>query len=340
MNLSNPQQQTGAQPDPEIPAPQETIAPEFRGRIYDNILQTIGATPLVRLSKLKAAHGAVAELAGKCEFFNPLTSVKDRIGLAMIEALEKDGKIGPKTTIIEPTSGNTGIALAFVCAAKGYRLILTMPETMSVERRKMLRFLGAELILTDGALGMRGAVTKAEQLLEELPDAVIPQQFQNPANPAAHLTRTAEEIWHDTAGKVDAVVMGVGTGGTLSGVGRALKARNPDIKIVAVEPEDSPVLSGGQPGPHKIQGIGAGFVPDNLDTSLIDEVLRIGNDTAFRTAREVAAIEGVPVGISSGAALAAALEVAVRPEMKDKLIVVVLPSFAERYLSTDLFEGF
>lgn len=340
MNLSNPQQQTGARPDSEIPTPQETIAPEFRGRIYDNILQTIGATPLVRLSKLKTAHGAVAELAGKCEFFNPLTSVKDRIGLAMIEALEKDGKIGPKTTIIEPTSGNTGIALAFVCAAKGYRLILTMPETMSVERRKMLRFLGAELILTDGALGMRGAVTKAEQLLEELPDAVIPQQFQNPANPAAHLTRTAEEIWHDTAGKVDAVVMGVGTGGTLSGVGRALKARNPDIKIVAVEPEDSPILSGGQPGPHKIQGIGAGFVPDNLDTSLIDEVLRIGNDTAFRTAREVAAIEGVPVGISSGAALAAALEVAVRPEMKDKLIVVVLPSFAERYLSTDLFEGF
>jgi cysteine synthase A len=314
--------------------------PEFRGRIYNNILETIGATPLVRLSKLKEAHGSVAEIAGKCEFFNPLTSVKDRIGLSMIEALEKAGRIGPETKIIEATSGNTGIALAFVCAAKGYHLILTMPETMSVERRKMLRFLGAELILTDGALGMRGAVSKAEELLKELPDAVIPEQFKNPANPAIHLAATAEEIWHDSDGKVDAVVMGVGTGGTLTGVGRALKKHNPDIRIIAVEPEDSPVLSGGPPGPHKIQGIGAGFVPDILDTSLIDEILRIGNDTAFRTAREAAAIEGIPVGISSGAALAAALEVGARPEMAGKLIVVVLPSFAERYLSTDLFEGF
>ena len=313
---------------------------EFRGRIYDNILETIGATPLVRMRRLAAAHGCVAEIAGKCEFFNPLTSVKDRIGLSMVEALEQAGKIGPNTTIIEPTSGNTGIALAFVCAAKGYRLILTMPETMSVERRKMLRFLGAELILTDGALGMRGAVSKAEQLLEELTDAVIPQQFKNPANPAVHLAATAEEIWRDSQGQVDAVVMGVGTGGTLSGVGRALKARKPDIRIIAVEPEDSPVLSGGQPGPHKIQGIGAGFVPDILDTALIDEVLRIGSDTAFRTAREAASIEGMPVGISSGAALAAALEVGTRPDMDGKLIVVVLPSFAERYLSTDLFEGF
>ncbi len=319
---------------------QEVEAPEFRGRIYNNVLETIGATPLVRLSRLKAAHNCVAEIAGKCEFFNPLTSVKDRIGLSMVEALEQAGKIGPQTTIIEPTSGNTGIALAFVCAAKGYRLILTMPETMSVERRKMLRFLGAELILTDGALGMRGAVSKAEQLLEELEDAVIPQQFKNPANPAVHLAATAEEIWRDSHGEVEAVVMGVGTGGTLSGVGKALKKRNPDIRIIAVEPEDSAVLSGGQPGPHKIQGIGAGFVPDILDTSLIDEVLRIGSDTAFRTAREAAAIEGMPVGISSGAALAAALEVGSRPDMEGKLIVVVLPSFAERYLSTDLFDGF
>ncbi len=326
----------------QVPGPEsaENESPEFRGRIYNNILETIGATPLVRLSRLKAAHGCSAEIAGKCEFFNPLTSVKDRIGLSMIEALEQAGRIGPKTTIIEPTSGNTGIALAFVCAAKGYRLILTMPETMSVERRKMLRFLGAELILTDGALGMRGAVSKAEQLLEELEDAVIPQQFKNPANPAVHLAATAEEIWRDSQGAVDAVVMGVGTGGTLSGVGRALKARKPEVKIIAVEPEDSPVLSGGQPGPHKIQGIGAGFVPDILDTSLIDEVLRIGSDTAFRTAREAAAIEGMPVGISSGAALAAALEVGARPDMAGKLIVVVLPSFAERYLSTDLFDGF
>jgi cysteine synthase A len=257
----------------------------------------------------------------------------------MIEALEAQGRITPETVIVEPTSGNTGIALAFVCAAKGYRLILTMPETMSVERRKMLRLLGAELVLTDGGLGMRGAVDKAEALLRELPHAVMPQQFSNPANPAVHRLTTAEEIWADSAGAVDVVVSAVGTGGTLTGVGEALKAKKPELKMIAVEPEDSPVLSGGQPGPHKIQGIGAGFIPDILDTDLIDEVLRIANDTAMGLAREVAALEGLPVGISSGAALAAALEVGTRPAMAGKMIVVILPSFAERYLTTDLFEG-
>jgi cysteine synthase A len=312
---------------------------EFRGRVYDNILETIGATPMVRLSRLAARHGVGAEVVGKCEFFNPGGSVKDRIGLAMIEALEADGRIRPETVIIEPTSGNTGIALAFVCAAKGYRLILTMPETMSVERRKMLRLLGAELVLTDGALGMRGAVEKAEALLTELPHAVMPQQFANPANPAVHRLTTAEEIWTDSGGRVDVVVSAVGTGGTLTGVGEALKPRKPGLRMVAVEPEDSPVLSGGPPGPHKIQGIGAGFVPEILNTELIDEVLRIANDTAFSFAREVAALEGLPVGISSGAALAAALEIAARPAMAEKMIVAILPSFAERYLTTDLFEG-
>ena len=302
-------------------------------------METVGATPLVRLGRLAAAHDAVAELAGKCEFFNPLGSVKDRIGLSMIEALEADGRVGPETTIVEPTSGNTGIALAFVCAAKGYRLILTMPETMSVERRKMLRLLGAELVLTPGGEGMRGALAEAERLLEALPDAVMPQQFRNPANPAIHHLTTAEEIWDDSQGRVDAVVSGVGTGGTLTGVGRLLKERKPDLRMIAVEPEDSPVLSGGQPGSHKIQGIGAGFVPEILDRDLIDEVLPIANERAFETAREAARLEGLPVGISSGAALAAALEVAARPEMADKLVVVILPSFAERYLSTDLFEG-
>jgi len=320
-------------------APDIAASGEFRGRIYDSILETIGATPLVRLGRLAAAHGVAADIVGKCEFFNPAASVKDRIGYAMIAALEAEGRIGPDTAIIEPTSGNTGIALAFVCAAKGYRLILVMPETMSLERRKMLRLLGAELVLTEGALGMRGAIDRAEAMLRELPDAVMPQQFDNPANPAIHRTTTAEEIWRDTAGGVDVVVSGVGTGGTLTGVGTVLKARKPAVRMVAVEPEDSPVLSGGAPGPHKIQGIGAGFVPNNLDTALIDEVVRIGNDTAFAVAREVARLEGVPVGISSGAALAAALEIGARPDMAGKLIVVVLPSFAERYLTTDLFEG-
>jgi len=312
---------------------------EFRGRIYDSVLETIGATPLIRLSKLAAAHGVEAAILGKCEFFNPLSSVKDRIGFSMVEELERSGKLKPGGVIVEPTSGNTGIALAFVCAAKGYRLILTMPETMSVERRKMLKLLGAELVLTDGSRGMTGAVEKAEELLADLPNGVMPQQFNNPANPAIHQKTTAEEIWTDTQGRVDVIVCGVGTGGTLSGVGAALKARKPGLKMIAVEPEDSPVLSGGQPGPHKIQGIGPGFIPEILNCDLIDEVLRIGNETAFRTAQEVASLEGLPVGISSGAALSAALEIGGHPDMADKMIVAVLPSFAERYLSTDLFEG-
>ncbi len=322
-------------------ATSRTDAPsaEFRGRIYDSVLDTIGATPLVRLGKLAAAHGIEAELVGKCEFFNPLSSVKDRIGLAMIEDLEVRGRLKPGSAIVEPTSGNTGIALAFVCAAKGYRLILTMPETMSVERQKMLRLLGAELVLTDGSQGMRGALAKAEELLAEIPGAVMPQQFANPANPAVHRKTTAEEIWRDSGGQVDVVISGVGTGGSLTGIGQVLKPRRPGLKMVAVEPEDSPVLSGGAPGAHKIQGIGAGFVPEILDRELIDEVIRIGNNTAFSLAREVARLEGLAVGISSGAALAAALELGARPELKGKLIVVILPSFAERYLTTQLFEG-
>ncbi len=314
-------------------------SPEFRGRIYDNILQTIGATPLIRLSKLEEAYGSKAQIIGKCEFFNPLASVKDRIGLSMVETLEQAGILKPGGTIVEPTSGNTGIALAFVCAAKGYRLILTMPETMSSERGKMLRLLGAELVLTDGAKGMNGAVAKAEALANAIPGAVIPQQFSNPANPAIHAETTAEEIWHDSGGGVDVIVSAVGTGGTLTGVGQALKERKPDLKMIAVEPESSPVISGGRPGPHKIQGIGAGFIPKVLDTGLIDEILTIGNETAFKTAREVAALEGLPVGISSGAALAASLEIAQREDMEGKMIVVILASFAERYLSTELFDG-
>jgi len=316
-----------------------SVRREFRGRIYDNVLETIGATPLVRLSRLAAKHGVKADIIGKCEFFNPAGSVKDRIGLSMIEALEAEDKIGPETVIIEPTSGNTGIALAFVCAAKGYQLTLTMPETMSVERRKMLRLLGAELVLTEGSLGMRGAVDKAEELLSQMPHAIMPQQFSNPANPEVHRLTTAEEIWTDSAGRVDVVISSVGTGGTLTGVGEVLKARKPELKMIAIEPEDSPVLSGGPAGPHKIQGIGAGFVPEVLEASLIDEVLRIANDSAFAVARDVAALEGMPVGISSGAALAAALEVGARADMAGKMIVVILPSFAERYLTTDLFEG-
>ena len=312
---------------------------EFRGRIYDSILGTIGATPMVRLPRLAARYGVQGDIVGKCEFYNPLSSVKDRIGLAMVEALEAEGRIDADTAIVEPTSGNTGIALAFVCAAKGYRLVLTMPETMSVERRKMLRLMGAELELTPGADGMRGAVTRAEALVAELKNAVMPQQFRNPANPAIHRATTAEEIWRDSAGRVDVVVSGVGTGGTLTGVGSVLKARKPSVRMVAVEPEDSPVLSGGQPGPHMIQGIGPGFIPEILDTSLIDEVIRIGNDTAFATAREAAAVEGLTVGISSGAAIAAAIELGQKPEMAGKLIVTVLPSAAERYLTTPLFEG-
>ncbi|HTH17808.1 MAG TPA: cysteine synthase A [Magnetospirillum sp.] len=311
---------------------------EFRGRIYDSIIDTIGATPLVRFKKLAAEAGVKADIVGKLEFFNPLASVKDRIGFAMIEAAEQAGALKPGATIVEPTSGNTGIALAFVAAAKGYRLILTMPESMSLERRKMLTHLGAEIVLTPASKGMTGAVKEAERLQAEIPGAVILQQFKNPANPSIHERTTAEEIWKDTDGKVDFVVSGVGTGGTISGIGHVLKARKPGLKMVAVEPEDSPVLSGGAPGPHKIQGIGAGFVPDILDKGVVDEILQIGNETAFATARKAAKLEGIPVGISSGAALAAALELGSRPENAGKLIVAIIPSFAERYLSTALFD--
>jgi len=320
-------------------APARLPSREFRGRVYDSILETIGATPLVRLRRLAAEAGVRAELFGKCEFFNPLSSVKDRIGLAMIAAAEAAGHIRPGTVLVEPTSGNTGIALAFVCAAKGYRLILTMPESMSVERRRMLRLLGAELELTPAGKGMRGAIARAEEIVRDLPDAFIPQQFQNPANPEIHRQTTAEEIWKDTEGAVDVVVCGVGTGGTLTGVGSVLKPRKPGLRIVAVEPEESPVLSGGPPGPNRIQGIGAGFVPDILDTSLIDEILCVSHDSALRTARLAARLDGLAVGTSAGAALAAALEIGIRPEMTGKMIVAVLPDHAERYLSTALFEG-
>ena len=311
-----------------------------RGRIYSSITETIGDTPLVRFDKLAREKGVVANLIGKLEFFNPIASVKDRIGVAMIESLEAQGKITPgKTVLIEPTSGNTGIALAFAAAAKGYRLILTMPETMSIERRKMLALLGAELVLTEGPKGMRGAISKAEELAATLPDAIIPQQFENPANPEIHRKTTAEEIWNDTNGTVDIVVSGIGTGGTITGVGQVLKSRKPEIKIIAVEPADSPILSGGNPGPHKIQGIGAGFAPKILDTGIYDEVVTVTNDEAFEQARLIARLEGVPVGISSGAALTAAIKVGIRPENAGKNIVIIIPSFAERYLSTALFEG-
>jgi len=312
---------------------------EFRGRVYDSIIETIGATPLVRIHRLAQDAGAKADILGKCEFFNPLASVKDRIGVSMIAAAEEVGRIKPGTVLVEPTSGNTGIALAFVCAAKGYRLILTMPDSMSIERRKMLKLLGAELELTPAAQGMRGAIAKAEEIVDALPDALIPQQFRNPANPEIHRRTTAEEIWNDTGGAVDVVVSGVGTGGTLTGVGSVLKPRKPGLRMIAVEPEDSAVLSGGPPGPHRIQGIGAGFIPEILDTGLIDEIIRIGNETALRTAREAARLEGLVVGISAGAALAAALEAGARPDMAGKTIVVVLPDFGERYLSTALFDG-
>ncbi len=310
-----------------------------RGRIFEDITATIGDTPIVRLKRLASAKGVKANLLAKLEFFNPIASVKDRIGVAMIDALERDGKLKPGGTLIEPTSGNTGIALAFVAAARGYRLILTMPETMSVERRKMLALLGAELVLTPGPLGMKGAVDKAEELQKETSGSVIPGQFDNPANPEIHRRTTAEEIWNDTQGKIDVFVAGVGTGGTITGVGQVLKPRRPSLKIVAVEPEDSPLLSGGKPGPHKIQGIGANFIPSILDRSVIDEVVKIGNQPSFDTAREMARIEGIPCGISSGAAVAAALQIGARPAMEGKNIVIIIPSFAERYLSTALFEG-
>ncbi|TAN58330.1 MAG: cysteine synthase A [Rhodospirillales bacterium] len=310
-----------------------------RHRVYQDLTQTIGNTPLVRVNRLAKEAKAKATVLAKLEFFNPLGSVKDRIGLAMVEAAEAEGRIKPgKTVLIEPTSGNTGIALAFVAAVKGYRLILTMPESMSLERRKMLLLLGAELVLTPAGKGMSGALTKADELAKELPDAVVLQQFKNIANPAVHRATTALEIWNDTDGEVDVIVGGVGTGGTLTGIGQVLKPKKPELKIVAVEPEASPVLSGGAPGPHKIQGIGAGFIPPILDQSLIDEVLTISNENAFETARKAARLEGIPVGISSGAALAAALEVAARPKNAGKTVVVIIPSFAERYQSTTLFD--
>jgi cysteine synthase A len=311
-----------------------------RGRIYDSITDTIGDTPLVRMARLPKSAGVRADLLFKLEFFNPIGSVKDRIGVAMIDALEKEGRIAPgKTVLVEPTSGNTGIALAFVAAARGYHLVLVMPDSMSVERRRMLALMGAQLELTDASKGMRGAVARANEILKTTPNAVMPQQFENPANPDIHRRTTAEEIWNDTQGAVDAVISGVGTGGTITGVGQVLKARKASVKMIAVEPEDSAVLSGGQPGPHKIQGIGAGFVPEILDRRIIDEVVTTSNETAFETARAAARLEGIPGGISSGAAIAAALEVGARPSMAGKQIVTIIPSFAERYLSTALFEG-
>lgn len=310
-------------------------SPPGRGRIYDSITETVGNTPLVRLSLLSAEMGCEADVLGKLEFFNPIASVKDRIGVSMIEAMEKKGLINENSILVEPTSGNTGIALAFAAAAKSLKLILIMPESMSIERRKMLAFLGAEVEL---ATNMVEAIKRAQEIVDKLPNAVMPQQFENPANPEIHRLTTAEEIWNDTGGNVDVIVSGVGTGGTITGVGQVLKERNPDIKMIAVEPEDSPVLSTGQPGKHAIQGIGAGFVPEVLDLSIIDEIITIGNETAFDMARKLALAEGIPAGISSGAALAAAYEVGLRPEMKGKTIVVIVPDFAERYLSTKLFD--
>jgi cysteine synthase A len=306
-------------------------------KIYNNLIETIGRTPLVRINRL--AEGFDGQLLAKMESFNPFSSVKDRIGVAMIDAAEKAGKIGPGTLIVEPTSGNTGIALAFVCAVRGYRLVLTMPETMTLERRALLKALGAELVLTPGDKGMRGAVKRAEELVSRNKNAFMPQQFKNPANPEIHRRTTAPEIWDDTGGRVDIFVSGIGTGGTITGAGGFLREKNPDLRIVAVEPKDSPVLSGGKPGPHKIQGIGAGFVPDVLDRKIYDEIIQVSNEEAKETARKAARTEGMFCGISSGAALHAALEVAKRPESKGKTIVVVLPDTGERYLSTPLFEG-
>ncbi len=320
-------------------APLTTRTATPRGRIYESILDTIGSTPLVRLPRLQAQEGWKAEVLAKLEFFNPIASVKDRIGVAMVEALEAEGRLKPGGVLVEPTSGNTGIALAFAAAAKGYRLILTMPESMSIERRKMLALMGAELHLTEAAKGMKGAIAKAEELVASTPGAVMAQQFENPANPAIHEATTAEEIWVDTGGKLDVFLGGVGTGGTLTGVSRALKSRHPGLTTIAVEPTDSPVISGGEPGPHKIQGIGAGFLPGNLDTALVDEVVQVSNDDAFEMARLLARTEGMPCGISSGAAIKAAGEIAKRDGMEGKRVVAIVPSFAERYLSTALFEG-
>ena len=310
-----------------------------RGRIYGSILETIGNTPLVRIGKFAEEKNCQAEVLAKLEFFNPISSVKDRIGVAMLEAMEADGTIGPGSVIVEPTSGNTGIALAFACAAKGYRCILTMPDSFSIERRKLMKFLGAELVLTPKEKGIGGAIEKAQEIIDATDKAAMPWQFGNPANPDIHRRTTAEEIWRDTNGVVDAVVLGVGTGGSLTGVGEVLKGYKPDVKVIAIEPENSPVLSGGDHSPHMIQGIGAGFVPDILNTDLIDEVLLVSNEEAIETSRRLAALEGIPAGISSGAALACAMRVAARDEMKGKTVVTILPSFAERYVSTALFDG-
>ena len=305
-------------------------------KYHSTVSSTIGSTPLVRLNRIN--KGSDAEIYAKLEFFNPLGSVKDRIAASMIAAGELDGSITSKTLIVEPTSGNTGIALAFICAAKNYRLCLTMPDTMSIERRKLLKHMGAELILTPGANGMPGSIEKAEEIVASEKDAFMPNQFKNPANPRIHRETTAEEIWRDTEGEVDILVAGVGTGGTITGVSQVIKSRKPSFKSIAVEPADSPVLSGGQKGPHKIQGIGAGFVPDVLDQSLLDDVVTVSNDDAFETSRHLAKLEGIVCGISSGAAVKAALEVAKRPESGGKTIVVIIPSLAERYISTPLFQ--
>jgi cysteine synthase A len=310
-----------------------------RGKIYDSIVDTVGDTPLIRLPNLTRQLNPRGEVLAKLEFFNPLGSVKDRIGSSMIEYLEARGLLKPGSTIVEPTSGNTGIALAFVAASKGYKLVLVMPDSMSMERRKMLVLLGARLELTPAEKGMRGAVARAQEILGEVKDSIMPQQFENEANPLVHRVSTAEEIWNDTEGKVDAVISGVGTGGTITGVGQVLKARKPSVRMIAVEPEASPVLSGGQPGPHKIQGIGAGFVPAILDRGVIDEVVQVSNEDSFDMARRAARVDGLPGGISSGAALTAAFHVASREEFAGKTIVTIIPSFAERYLSTALFEG-
>jgi cysteine synthase A len=309
------------------------------GRVFDSITQTIGNTPVVRLGRIAKEAGAKAEVLLKLEFFNPLASVKDRIGVSLIDSMEAEGKIGPDTVLVEPTSGNTGIALAFVAAARGYRLILVMPESMSIERRKVLAYLGAELDLTPADKGMKGAIARAEEIVATNNQAVLVGQFQNQANPEIHVRTTAEEIWSDTGGKLDALVVGVGTGGTITGCARVLKPRIPGLKIIAVEPVASPVISGGQPGPHKIQGIGAGFIPKVLEVDKIDEIVKVDNDNAFATARKLARLEGIPGGISTGANVWAALEVAKRPEMAGKRILTFAPSFAERYLSTALFEG-
>jgi len=317
-----------------------THSPEFRGRIYGDITETMGATPLVRLNRLPKAFGAKAEILAKLEFFNPMSSVKDRIGVSMIDAAESAGKIKPGvSTIIEPTSGNTGIGLAFVAAARGYKMIFTMPDSMSIERRKMLRFLGARLELTPREKGIKGSIARAEELLKEVPDSFMPQQFQNPANPEVHVRTTAQEILKDTGGTLDLFVAGVGTGGTITGVGRVLKKQLPACKVIAVEPEASPVLSGGQHSPHPIQGIGAGFVPDILDRSVIDEVAKVANADAIKMAKDMASQEGIPIGISGGAAISAALAIGARPDNAGKRLVVIVPDFAERYLSTVLFEG-